>query len=677
MRKCIFILFFSLFQLQVLNAQTPDFSETELMFFGEETVSAVSRKKEPLYLAPSVVTVIHRDEILKKGFQTLSDVLKTVPGFYVEHKEDRKIVYCRGIADSILVIIDGVPQIYDSARSYIPVDRELSLLNVKKIEISRGPQTATWGPNALTGVVNIVTMSGSDLDSVIASAGIGSADDKVFNIAAGKDFETFELYGSASVRFSREPSLFFKNAPQQYMIIPPIFTIETRKSGYGQNEEDSFVEIYTKAKYKYLEFSLKYSDFTDYSQLSSFSHGILPAGRNSHYGAKTLFSQGTAEKDFGKFHLKGQIFSFRQKGNDTLRLFPQDTGHAFSGASIISSSLTNIGTNLQTDVDISASHKLTAGIQAVFNQTSVTSDFEDPVTGSVMKSAERDAENIILSIYSQYDLLIGEKWDFTLGMSFDKHSDFEGAFNPKAVVSLFPVKDFGFKLLYGQAIRTPDQFDLFGIMRGVFFGNITEAKENENLKPERIYTVQASSMYFPDKETSLDLTLFYSHIADRIEKTAVKEMITAVNQGSNDFIGLEFNSKAELFPHFKGYLSYSFIAGYDEKGRRYYSVPEHTGSIGMTWDRYSFLETGITVSAVSAPANVSAPHSSDRLWAYSATDANISFKALDNAIKLSLLVKNLFDNDYYNRNEAEPGINEEVLIPGQPRTFLLTLTGKM
>ncbi len=65
----------------------PPLDETGLMFMGEDlyTVSIASRKAEPLRRAPAAVTVIQGEELQR--YRTLADVLRHVPGFFIDRNE--------------------------------------------------------------------------------------------------------------------------------------------------------------------------------------------------------------------------------------------------------------------------------------------------------------------------------------------------------------------------------------------------------------------------------------------------------------------------------------------------------------------------------------------------------------------------------------------------------------
>jgi len=138
--------------------------ETMLMFVGEELeiVTVASRTPESPSTAPAVVLVIDHNEIINYGYKTVAEVLSAQPGFYIADQGTGSIPYVRGISNGILILYDGVPVPTGGLRNYYPLDHELSLSSVKRIEIIRGPGSVLWGADAFAGIVNIVPFTGKD-----------------------------------------------------------------------------------------------------------------------------------------------------------------------------------------------------------------------------------------------------------------------------------------------------------------------------------------------------------------------------------------------------------------------------------------------------------------------------------------------------------------------------------
>ena len=139
--------------------------DTMLMFVGEdlEVLAIASRRGESALQAPAIAQVITGKEIRERGYTTLSQALDNIPGFYMAQKEWGTLPFLRGISNSILFLHDTVPLGSDVSKSLHPLDNELSLYSVKRIETIRGPGSVLWGPDAFAGIVNVVPMSGKDL----------------------------------------------------------------------------------------------------------------------------------------------------------------------------------------------------------------------------------------------------------------------------------------------------------------------------------------------------------------------------------------------------------------------------------------------------------------------------------------------------------------------------------
>jgi len=89
----------------------------------------------------------------------------------------------------------------DTTKSVHPLDEELSLASVKRIEIIRGPGSVLWGADAFAGIVNVVPMTGKDLNGVQTGVWAGGPDSpKGFHVNAGYDGGTWDGFLSVSGR---------------------------------------------------------------------------------------------------------------------------------------------------------------------------------------------------------------------------------------------------------------------------------------------------------------------------------------------------------------------------------------------------------------------------------------------------------------------------------------------
>jgi outer membrane receptor protein involved in Fe transport len=163
-------------------------------------VVTASRKTEPMDLAPNVMYVITAKEIKRRGYTTLQDVLESVPGFAVFHRDLQYVAQVRGIApndnEKIAFMINGhsINQVWEPE----VLGGALPLDILERIEIIVGPGSVLYGADALTGIVNMITKTQAHDEAVVFAGG-----DETYGATgmAGREFgERRNFFLSASYR---------------------------------------------------------------------------------------------------------------------------------------------------------------------------------------------------------------------------------------------------------------------------------------------------------------------------------------------------------------------------------------------------------------------------------------------------------------------------------------------
>jgi iron complex outermembrane receptor protein len=149
------------------NLALDDLSLKDLLDMKIVSASGTSERWIDAPLSSSIVT---KEEIRRTNCTSIMDALKLVPGVVVREQSNGNYdIYIRGMANvppngsfdivstTTLVMIDNRP-IYSYLRGgtfweTLPVD----INDVEKIEVIRGPAGALYGPNAINGVINIIT----------------------------------------------------------------------------------------------------------------------------------------------------------------------------------------------------------------------------------------------------------------------------------------------------------------------------------------------------------------------------------------------------------------------------------------------------------------------------------------------------------------------------------------
>ena len=144
----------------------------------EKVVVTATRVETPMEEIASSVTVISSEEIERKQKTHVMEILRGIPGLDVVRTGGagkNTSVFIRGAnSEHTLVMIDGV-EVNDPispGRSYDFA--HLTVDNIERIEVIRGPQSTLYGSDAIGGVVNIITKKGEGKPKFFLSAEGGS-----------------------------------------------------------------------------------------------------------------------------------------------------------------------------------------------------------------------------------------------------------------------------------------------------------------------------------------------------------------------------------------------------------------------------------------------------------------------------------------------------------------------
>ncbi len=144
----------------------------------EKVVVTATRIETPVEEVGSDVTVIGKEEIKKSQKKTVADLLRSVGSLDVVRTGgpgSSTSVFIRGAkSEHTLVMIDGVEMNdpISAGRTFNFAD--LTVDNIERIEIIKGPQSTLYGSDAMGGVINIITKKGSGRPSAFVSGEAGS-----------------------------------------------------------------------------------------------------------------------------------------------------------------------------------------------------------------------------------------------------------------------------------------------------------------------------------------------------------------------------------------------------------------------------------------------------------------------------------------------------------------------
>ncbi|MFP5439974.1 MAG: TonB-dependent receptor plug domain-containing protein [Gammaproteobacteria bacterium] len=129
------------------------------------------------------VTVIDRGMIEALGVRDLPELLRLVPGMMVTNESQAGHTFAVNYHGTNLtdirrlqVLVDGM-SMYQSALSRILwSDLTLSIDDIERIEVTRGPNAAAYGSNSFSAIINIITVHPQDVTGNMVRAAGGNRD---------------------------------------------------------------------------------------------------------------------------------------------------------------------------------------------------------------------------------------------------------------------------------------------------------------------------------------------------------------------------------------------------------------------------------------------------------------------------------------------------------------------
>ena len=190
-------------------SKAPSPQQKDGSVYVEETLVVTGSKSvTELVNSPSTITVVTADELATAPTQNLGDVIRSaVPGVNVIQMSARDFNLTSRqntsvLTNSTLVLLDGRPLYLDFLGLVLWDFVPQSMSEIKQVEMVRGPASAIWGANAMTGVVNIISKTPREAEGFALNLNAG-----LFDRSAGSraDDGSGRTYGG-NFSYAKAPS---------------------------------------------------------------------------------------------------------------------------------------------------------------------------------------------------------------------------------------------------------------------------------------------------------------------------------------------------------------------------------------------------------------------------------------------------------------------------------------
>ncbi len=152
---------------------------TDEYFFSDlPVVFTATRLEQPVSETPVSMTIIDKEMIRASGALEIPELMRLVPGMQVANfGGDEYFVTYHGRADlysrSLQVLVDG-RSVYNPVTGGVAwSDLPLALEDIKRIEVIRGSNAASFGSNSFSGVINIITEDPSQQYGTLVKTTLG------------------------------------------------------------------------------------------------------------------------------------------------------------------------------------------------------------------------------------------------------------------------------------------------------------------------------------------------------------------------------------------------------------------------------------------------------------------------------------------------------------------------
>ena len=591
-------------------------------------VLTATRLKQSPAAVPGSMTVLDSALIRASGARDIPELLRLVPGMMIGYGAgNQPTVNYHGSnvndARRMQVLIDG-RSVYRAGLATVDwSDIPLAMEDIERIEVFRGPNTVSYGANALMAVVNILTRKPVDshgtrlkvtrgqrgINDWYASQGSGweggdlrlslsgMQDDGFDETRTGQDYRDSRrlnrLNLSVSQTLASNQSLDWQLAAkegsdQRPYTYKPVF--------YGVTANGNNAD--TKAK--------DYAGSLRWNIDLSPDHSVYLQGSAQHWDRQQVWRACDAALSFSP---------------ELTRLWQLNPNYAEQVARHILSPLPSgtaqeqtLGRQVQQQWRSGGSSQVCGDIDQSTRETRYDLDLQDTlslfdslrlVTGANFRYDRADSQTFFNGrlddstwrLFGHLEWRADEHWIIQGGAMYEDARLSGSSLTPRLAVNYLITPRHGLRAVYSEAVRSPDMFEnnvnwsyrvnnltpgAFGQRSAQYF---VKTRGPGDLEQERMRSRELGyNGYFADADVSVDLKLFYDEITGMISEPLRNNQYIASNSNKARFSGTETQLDWRLSPADRLRVTYAHVDAWASNPADRRLSAHNSGSAGWLRD---------------------------------------------------------------------------------------------
>lgn len=596
-------------------------SEDLLQEQGFPAVISPARLKQSLADVPASVTVITADTIQKLGITSIVAALQLVPGVQITQAtgNDFRVNY-HGTnifnPRRLNVLIDGI-SVYQPAYARV-MWRQLpvSVEDVDRIEVTRGPASAAYGPNSMMAVVNIITKHPNDVEPAMASGMAGSQGSVLATARFGTTWERSSL--RLTVETEQDRGYDFQSiigrdhdstrsrrlnlrtlselGDQSQLDLQAAYVEGTNQVPFVVAGQTSFPDQKVRDYYVQAAWTRHFSADHDLSTRVNYANTTFFQPWSSCAPTAALLPQMNAlwraNPGYVNAILAGRIPSGGSATDNALAAAALQA-IARLGARATQSACGLVNQNLRetrTDIEVQDTYVLS-------NQLRVVSGF-----GARTQRGRSDtffagtSSNRVYHVFGNVEYKPLKALTLNAGGYLERNSLSGSSFSPRVAANWHVSENQTMRLVVSQGTRTPDLFEetakwsyavaavsppIDGATSATFYQSAYSKGglgAEKNLSKEVGYLVN-----LPAAGMIVDLKVFDDRLSSLISEKLQVSSFAPTNSSSVRLRGAEVQANFELSPAWSGHLTYAYLDNLDPSSlyeRAQYS--RNSGSLSVT-----------------------------------------------------------------------------------------------